>query len=93
MRDILSLQPMLWIASCRFMEELIRTNNPVTISFVEALMRDAGIGTFVADQNMSIIEGSIGAIPKRLLVESDRFEQAKRIVKDAGLEHELRSGG
>ncbi|MEL6201851.1 MAG: DUF2007 domain-containing protein [Pseudomonadota bacterium] len=75
------------------MEELIRTNNPVTISFVEALMRDAGIGTFVADQNMSIIEGSIGAIPKRLLVESDRFEQAKRIVKDAGLEHELRSGG
>lgn len=73
------------------MEELIRTNNPVTISFVEALMRDAGIGTFVADQNMSIIEGSIGAIPKRLLVESDRFEQAKRIVKDAGLEHELRS--
>ncbi|MEL6817331.1 MAG: DUF2007 domain-containing protein [Pseudomonadota bacterium] len=74
------------------MEELIRTNNLVTISFVEALMRDAGIGTFVADQNMSIIEGSIGAIPKRLLVESDRFEQAKRIVKDAGLEHELRSG-
>lgn len=56
-------------------------------------MRDAGIGTFVADQNMSIIEGSIGAIPKRLLVESDRYEQAKRIVKDAGLEHELRSGG
>ncbi|MEO1701159.1 MAG: DUF2007 domain-containing protein [Pseudomonadota bacterium] len=73
------------------MEELIRTNNPVTISFVEALLRDAGIGTFVADQNMSIIEGSIGAIPKRLLVESDRLEQAKRIVRDAGLEHELRS--
>ncbi|MEM1378249.1 MAG: DUF2007 domain-containing protein [Pseudomonadota bacterium] len=72
------------------MEELIRTNNPVTISFVEALMRDAGIGTFVADQNMSIIEGSIGAIPKRLLVESDRYDQAKRIVIDAGLEHELR---
>ncbi|MEN0000320.1 MAG: DUF2007 domain-containing protein [Pseudomonadota bacterium] len=72
------------------MEELIRTNNPVTISFVEALMRDAGIGTFVADQNMSIIEGSIGAIPKRLLVEADRLEQARRIVRDAGLEHELR---
>lgn len=74
------------------MEELLRTNNPVTISFVEALMRDAGICAFVADQNMSIIEGSIGAIPKRLLVESDRYEQAKRILIDAGLEHELRSG-
>ncbi|WP_421853260.1 DUF2007 domain-containing protein [Oricola sp.] len=73
------------------MEELLRTNNPVTISFVETLMREAGIGVLVADQNMSIVEGSIGIIPRRILVEADRIEQARRIVRDAGLENELRN--
>lgn len=73
------------------MEELMRLNNTVTISFVEALMRDAGIACFVADQNMSIIEGSIGAIPRRVMVDADYIDQARRIVTDAGLEHELRT--
>jgi hypothetical protein len=72
------------------MEELLRTNNPVTISFVEALMREAGIGVIVADQNMSIIEGSLGVLPRRVLVEADRIDQARRIVRDAGLEKELK---
>ncbi len=69
----------------------MRTNNAVTLSFVEALMRDAGIGVMIADQNMSIVEGSIGAIPRRILVEADRIEQARRIMRDAGLGHELRA--
>jgi hypothetical protein len=73
------------------MEELMRSNNIVTLSFVEALMRDAGIGVMIADQNMSIIEGSIGAIPRRVLVESDRIVQARRIMHDAGLAHELKA--
>ena len=73
------------------MEELLRSNNPVTLSFVESLMREAGIGVLVADQNMSIVEGSLGIIPRRILVESDRIEQARRIVRDAGLENELGS--
>ena len=72
------------------MEELMRSNNPVTLSFVESLMRDAGIGVMVADQYMSILEGSIGAIPRRILVESDRIDQARRIMRDAGLADELR---
>ncbi len=72
------------------MEELLRTNNPVTLSFVESLMREAGIGVLVADQNMSIVEGSLGVIPRRILVESDRLDQARRIVRDAGMENELR---
>lgn len=71
------------------MKELLRSNNAVTLSFVQSLMRDAGIGALLADQNMSIIEGSIGAIPQRLLVEADCLAQAQRIVKDAGLGHEL----
>ncbi|MAZ19104.1 DUF2007 domain-containing protein [Oricola sp.] len=72
------------------MEELMRTNNPVTLSFVEALMRDAGILVLVADENMSIMDGSLGILPRRILVEADRIEQARRIVRDAGLENELK---
>ncbi|WP_193176283.1 DUF2007 domain-containing protein [Oricola nitratireducens] len=72
------------------MEELLRSNNPVTISFVESLMREAGIGVLVADQNMSILDGSLGILPRRILVESDRIEQARRIMRDAGLENELK---
>ncbi|MEQ8400606.1 MAG: DUF2007 domain-containing protein [Roseitalea porphyridii] len=71
------------------MKELMRSNDVVTLSFVEALMRDAGIGVMIADQAMSIMEGSIGAIPRRVLVESDRIEQARRVMRDAGLGHEL----
>jgi hypothetical protein len=44
----------------------------------------------VADQTMSILDGSIGAIPRRVLVDSDRIEEARTIVTDAGLGAELR---
>lgn len=72
------------------MIELLRSNNMVTLSFVEALMRDAEIEVFIADQNMSILEGSIGAIPRRVLVDADKVDLARRIVTDAGLAHELK---
>jgi hypothetical protein len=72
------------------MIELIRTNDPVLISFVESLMRDAGIGCFVADQNMSIVEGSLGILPRRVMVERDREAAARRILKDAGISHEMK---
>lgn len=73
------------------MIELIRTNDAVIISFVESLMRDAGIGFLTADQNMSVLDGSIGILPRRILVESDRADEARRIVSDAGIAHELRN--
>lgn len=72
------------------MHDLIRTNDPVLISFVESLMRDAGIGCIVADGSMSILEGSVGIIPRRILVDPAMAVQARRIVIDAGLEDELR---
>lgn len=72
------------------MIELIRTNDAVLISFVEALMRDAGIGYFVADQNMSIAEGSIGILARRVMVVEDDEAAARRLLKDAGIAHELR---
>lgn len=72
------------------MHDLIRTNDPVLISFVESLMRDAGIGCMVADSGMSVLEGSVGVIPRRILVDPDMAAQARRIIADAGLEGELR---
>lgn len=71
------------------MEELIRTNDPVLISFLESLLDEAGIQHFIADGNMSILEGSIAMIPRRVLVDSDQLHKARLIVTEAGLAHEL----
>lgn len=68
---------------------IIRTNNPVTINFAEAVLKDAGIGYFVADTHASIIEGSIGAIPRRLMVLEDDEYAARRALTLVGLEDEL----
>ncbi|MEZ5871834.1 MAG: DUF2007 domain-containing protein [Nitratireductor sp.] len=71
------------------MKELLRTNNPVTISFVEALLRDCGIEHMVLDGNMAVLEGSLGILPRRVLVDEDRHSQALRLMREAGLECEL----
>lgn len=71
------------------MEEIVRTNNLVTISFIEALLKEAGITPFIADQNMSVIEGSLGILPRRVLVPEDRAEEARGILRDAGIGGEL----
>ena len=71
------------------MEELLRTNDAVLISFVESLLREAGIGHIVADQNMSIMEGSIGLLPRRVLVLEDAIDEARGLLRDAGLGEEL----
>ncbi|WP_113225512.1 putative signal transducing protein [Agrobacterium cavarae] len=72
------------------MRELIRTNDAVLLSFAESLIKDAGIHCMIADQGMSILEGSLGLLPRRFLVEDDRSEQARRILIEAGLADELR---
>ena len=72
------------------MKELIRTNDAVVISFVESLMKDAGIGCLVADRNMSVLDGSIGVLPRRVLVADDDVDQARRILSDAGIANEMR---
>ena len=73
------------------MIELIRTNDAVVISFAEALLRDAGIACFVADQNMSVLDGSIGILPRRLMVAEDDADQARRILTEAGIAHDMRN--
>ena len=71
------------------MEEILRTNDAVLLSFAEALLKDAGIPTRVFDQNMSIIEGSIGILPRRLLVGSSDAEDAREVLRQAGIAGEL----
>ena len=72
------------------MKELIRTNDAVVLSFAESLMKEAGIGCFIADQGMSILEGSLGLLPRRFLVDQDDADEARQILIDAGLGAELR---
>ena len=67
------------------MRSILETTDPVLVSYVEALLKEAGIGLHVADVNMSIVEGSIGIFPRRVLVGDDDAERARRILADAGL--------
>ena len=69
------------------MKQLLRSNDPVLLSFVSALLEGAGIDFIVADLNMSVLEGSIGALPRRVLVDSERLRQARNILSDAGIGH------
>lgn len=69
------------------MEELLRSNDPVLLSYVSALLGGESIDFIVADLNMSVLEGSIGALPRRVLVESDRLAQARHILSGAGIGH------
>jgi hypothetical protein len=73
------------------MRELIRTNDAVLVSAVVALLEGAGIRSMVFDQNMSVLEGSLGVLPRRLLVADEHELRARKLLEDAGLGHELRA--
>ena len=68
------------------MIELLRTNDPVLISFVQATLADAGIEALVLDTHASILEGSASAIPCRIMVMDEDLETAKQILKTRGAE-------
>jgi hypothetical protein len=72
------------------MRELVRTTDAVLISAIEALLNGARIKHLVVDQNMSVLEGSIGIFPRRILVGEDELNMARRLLEDAGFGHELR---
>ena len=75
------------------MQELVRTNDVVLVSAVGALLDGAGIDYLILDENMAIIEGSLGIIPRRILVVDDDLSAARGVLTDAGLSHELRLDG
>jgi hypothetical protein len=66
------------------MRELLRTNDPVRLSWVQALLRDRGIDSLVFDRHTSLAEGSIGAIPRRLVVAEADYERARAALVAAG---------
>jgi hypothetical protein len=68
----------------------MRTNDAVLVSAVEALLAGASIPYQVLDQNMSVLEGSIGILPRRVLVADEDAAAARRLLNEAGLGHELR---
>lgn len=72
------------------MKEIVRTNDMVLVSAVVALLDGAGIRSMVFDQNMSVLEGSIGVLPRRVLVADEDVPEARRVLEDAQLGHELR---
>jgi hypothetical protein len=74
----------------RHVRELVRTNDIVLVSAVGALLDGANIHHLVLDQNMSVIEGSLGILPRRILVHEDDNREARQLLADAGLAHELR---
>jgi len=68
------------------MKELLRTNDVVRLTWAQALLADAGIESFVLDQHTSLVEGSIGAIPRRLMVADHEFGRARRLLEEADRE-------
>jgi len=72
------------------MAELVRTNDLGVISVIESLLGGAEIPYQVADRNMSILEGSIGAIQMRILVPDERTAEARELLVDAELGNWLR---
>ena len=71
------------------MREIVRTNNAVLITAIEALLKGADIHHMVLDQNMSVLEGSVGILPRRVLVPDEDEAAARRLLTDAGLAQEL----
>ena len=67
------------------MKEVMRSNDTVLLNFVEVLLRDAGIVATIADRNMSVMEGSIGILPRRVMVDADDEQRAKRVLREADL--------
>jgi Putative prokaryotic signal transducing protein len=68
------------------MREVLRSNDAVRLSWLVALLADAGIAAVVFDTHTSILEGSIGALQRRLMVDEEDHAKALRVLKDAGEE-------
>lgn len=71
------------------MRELLRTTDPTVIAFATALLRGEGIDCFPLDHNMSVLEGSLGILPRRLMVREQDLEDAILVLQDNGIDRGL----
>ena len=65
-------------------KELLRTNDPVRLSFLTALLTDARIESVILDMHTSVLEGSLGILPRRLMVPADDWARARYVLQSAG---------
>jgi Putative prokaryotic signal transducing protein len=68
------------------MREILRTNDPTVIAFSTALLRGEGIDCFLLDVHMSVMEGSIGLLPRRLMVADRDAFRARAVLRDNGID-------
>ena len=68
------------------MKQLLRTTDPTELAFAQALLQGEGIAVFEMDVNMSVLEGSIGILPRRLMVADRDYADAVRTLRDNGLD-------
>ena len=68
------------------MEELLRTNDITVIAYANAILAGSGIDVFELDVNISVLEGSIGILPRRLMVRSGDLNKARQLVRDYEIE-------
>lgn len=74
------------------MIELLRSNDAVLLSYVQSLLDGDGIEYLLLDSHMSIMEGSLGILPRRLMVSEDDKIRARRLLENAGLgDHAVQS--
>ena len=66
------------------MRELLRSNEMVFLSWLDALLKSEDIESFILDGHMSVLEGSAGAILRRVMVADEDYDRAKRVLQDAG---------
>jgi hypothetical protein len=64
------------------MQELLRTTDPTVIAFAQALLSGEGIAVFDMDVHMSVLDGSLGILPRRLMVRDDDLTAALRVLRD-----------
>ncbi len=64
------------------MKIVLQTNNPVQLGFAEALLKDAQIASFRFDEQMSTTEGSLGILPRRLMVADEDLARAEAILRE-----------
>jgi hypothetical protein len=65
------------------MRELLRSNDLVHVSWVQAALAAAGIESVLLDAHISSVEGNIGAFPRRLMVRDDLLERARKVLAEA----------
>ena len=65
------------------MKELLRTNDMIRLSWLSALLKDAGIDAIVLDGHASVVEGSVNAIQRRIMVFDDHWQEARQVLEDA----------